>query len=179
MKGERISFGQLKEVMPIPDLIGIQTKSFADFLQKDVAPDKRKNEGLQSVFRDMFPRKADGSRNYSGIEFVEYEVVEGDSDLPELLKSGKNYEASIFAKFRMQGNSQKDIRDERLLLVLPELEPARLHPAQEEVERLIGGDVGEVLVVRPGHELAERAVRERVAPLSSVHRALLPLRRVW
>ena len=70
MKGERISFGQLKEVMPIPDLIGIQTKSFADFLQKDVAPDKRKNEGLQSVFRDMFPRKADGSRNYSGIEFV-------------------------------------------------------------------------------------------------------------
>ena len=69
--------------------------------------------------------------------------------------------------------------DERLLLVLPELEPARLHPTQEEVERLIGGDVGEVLVVRPGHELAERAVRERVAPLSSVHRALLPLRRVW
>ena len=125
MKGERISFGQLKEVMPIPDLIGIQTKSFADFLQKDVAPDKRKKEGLQSVFRDMFPRKSDGSRNYSGIEFIEYEVVEGDSDLPELLKSGKNYEASIYAKFRMQGNSQKDIRDERILMgKLPLMTPS-------------------------------------------------------
>ena len=105
MKGERISFGQLKEVMPIPDLIGIQTKSFAEFLQKDVPADKRRREGLHSVFMDMFPTKEEGSKSYSGIEFVSYEVVEGDRDLPELLKRGRNYQADIYANFRMKGNS--------------------------------------------------------------------------
>ena len=65
MKGERISFGQLKEVIPIPDLIGIQTKSFADFLQKDIPAEKRRREGLQSVFMDMFPAKEEGSKKRS------------------------------------------------------------------------------------------------------------------
>ncbi|MBP5300370.1 MAG: DNA-directed RNA polymerase subunit beta, partial [Victivallales bacterium] len=116
MKGERISFGQLKEVMPIPDLIGIQTKSFAEFLQKDVPADKRRREGLQSVFMDMFPTKEEGSKSYSGIEFVSYEVVEGDRDLPELLKRGRNYQADIYANFRMKGNSSKDIREERIFM---------------------------------------------------------------
>ena len=114
MKGARISFGQLKEVMPIPDLIGIQTKSFADFLQKGVAPEKRKRDGLQSVFMDMFPTKESGSKNYSGIEFLKYEIEDGDSDLPELLKAGGNYQADIYATFRMKGNSSKDIREERI-----------------------------------------------------------------
>ena len=114
MKGARISFGQLKEVMPIPDLIGIQTKSFADFLQKDVAPEKRKRDGLQSVFLDMFPSKESGSKNYSGIEFLKYEIEDGDTDLPELLKAGGNYQADIYATFRMKGNSSKDIREERI-----------------------------------------------------------------
>ena len=114
MKGNRISFGQLKEVMPIPDLIGIQTKSFADFLQKEVAPEKRKRDGLQSVFLDMFPTKESGSKNYSGIEFLSYEIVDGNTDLPELLKSGGNYQADIYATFRMKGNSSKDIREERI-----------------------------------------------------------------
>ena len=114
MKGERISFGQLKEIMPIPDLIGIQTKSFAEFLQKDVDPEKRKRVGLQSVFMDMFPAKEANSKNYSGIEFIKYEIVDGSTDLPELLKAGGNYQADIFATFRMKGNSSKDIREERI-----------------------------------------------------------------
>ena len=114
MKGERISFGQLKEIMPIPDLIGIQTKSFAEFLQKDVEPEKRKRVGLQSVFMDMFPAKEANSKNYSGIEFIKYEIVDGSTDLPELLKAGGNYQADIFATFRMKGNSSKDIREERI-----------------------------------------------------------------
>ena len=114
MKGERISFGQLKEVMPIPDLIGIQTKSFAEFLQKDTAPEKRKREGLQSVFMDMFPSKEANSKNYSGVEFIKYEIEEGSTDLPELLKAGGNYQADIVASFRMKGNSSKDIREERI-----------------------------------------------------------------
>ena len=32
---DRTNFGRLPDVLPIPDLIEIQTKSFQDFLQKD------------------------------------------------------------------------------------------------------------------------------------------------
>ena len=33
---DRINFGKLKEVLPIPDLIGLQLDSYRNFLQKDV-----------------------------------------------------------------------------------------------------------------------------------------------
>ena len=53
---QRKNFGCLKnEVLDIPDLIEIQTKSFADFLQKDTPPEERLNQGLQEAFKDIFP----------------------------------------------------------------------------------------------------------------------------
>ena len=116
MKGERISFGQLKEVLDIPDLISIQTKSFADFLQKDTPPDKRKLQGLQEVMVDTFPPKNSGNSNAFGVEFLRYEVVEQDRDLPMLLRSGGSYQADLYAGFRLKGASSKDIKEERILM---------------------------------------------------------------
>ena len=67
MKGERINFGRLKEVLPIPDLISLQTKSYSDFLQMDVPPEKRENHGLQEVLSDTFPPASSESKNAFGI----------------------------------------------------------------------------------------------------------------
>ena len=39
----------------IPDLTEIQTKSYARFLQYDSTSDKRKDEGLEGVLREIFP----------------------------------------------------------------------------------------------------------------------------
>jgi DNA-directed RNA polymerase subunit beta len=114
MKGERINFGRLKEVLPIPDLIELQTKSYADFLQMGTAPEKRKHVGLQEVLADTFPPAQSGSKNAFGVEFVNYEIVEGDNDLSELLKSGGTYQGDLFVTFRMKGASNKDIHEERL-----------------------------------------------------------------
>ena len=114
MKGERISFGRLQEVLQIPDLIGIQTKSFSDFLQKDVPADQRRHQGLQEVFMDTFPPKDSGSKNAFGLEFLNYEIKEQESDLQELLMSGGTYQADIYATFRMRGLSSRDIHEERL-----------------------------------------------------------------
>ena len=71
---DRKNFGRLRDVLPIPDLIEIQTKSFEDFLQLDVAPGMREYKGLQEVFRDIF--SADSTENGSGLEFLSYEVEE-------------------------------------------------------------------------------------------------------
>ena len=51
--------------------------------------------------------------------------------------------------------------EKRLLLVGPQLDAARLDPAEEELERLVGRDVGVGVGVRPGDEAAERAVAVR------------------
>ena len=114
MKGERINFGRLKENLQIPDLISIQTDSYRDFLQKDVIPSKRKYQGLQREFMDIFPPRSENNRNAFGIEFVKYEVVPNNEDLQEILKTGDKYSARLMVTFRMRGASAKDIREETL-----------------------------------------------------------------
>jgi DNA-directed RNA polymerase subunit beta len=41
--------------IPIPDLTELQTRSYEAFLQADVPRDKRKDQGLEGVFREIFP----------------------------------------------------------------------------------------------------------------------------
>jgi len=48
-------FGSLRPPHPTPDLTEIQTKSYSDFLQYEVPPEKRKDQGLESVLREIFP----------------------------------------------------------------------------------------------------------------------------
>lgn len=48
-------FSKVRDVVTIPDLVDIQRKSYADFLQKDASPTRRKNNGLEALFREIFP----------------------------------------------------------------------------------------------------------------------------
>ena len=50
---DRINFGKLADVISLPDLIEIQTSSYKDFLQMDVAPTRRRRVGLQTVFKEV------------------------------------------------------------------------------------------------------------------------------
>ena len=50
----RKNFGKILKIVDIPDLIGVQRESFGRFLQKDVAPEKRIDIGLQSVYNSVF-----------------------------------------------------------------------------------------------------------------------------
>ena len=52
---ERINFGKLREVIQPPNLIEIQITSYLDFLQKGVPEKQRKPQGLEAVFREVFP----------------------------------------------------------------------------------------------------------------------------
>ena len=48
-------FSKRGDALPIPNLIHVQQTSYQRFLQKDVAAEKRKNEGLESLMREVFP----------------------------------------------------------------------------------------------------------------------------
>ena len=49
------SFGKVHDAVEIPDLVAIQRTSYERFLQKDVAPTKRKCDGLEALLRETFP----------------------------------------------------------------------------------------------------------------------------
>ena len=53
----RKSFGKIKKIVEIPDLIGMQRDSYQRFLQMGVPPEKREDIGLQAVFKSVFPIK--------------------------------------------------------------------------------------------------------------------------
>ena len=48
-------FGSGLQTYDVPDLTKVQTHSYASFLQLDTPADKRKDEGLESVLREIFP----------------------------------------------------------------------------------------------------------------------------
>ena len=51
----RKDFGKIPSIVEIPNLIEIQKRSYEQFLQKDVAPERREETGLQAVFKSVFP----------------------------------------------------------------------------------------------------------------------------
>jgi DNA-directed RNA polymerase subunit beta len=51
----RKDFSKIKEVLEISNLIEIQKRSYDQFLQANVEPDKRELLGLQGVFKTVFP----------------------------------------------------------------------------------------------------------------------------
>jgi DNA-directed RNA polymerase subunit beta len=52
---ERRNFGRVPEILEVPNLTEIQTRKYEEFLQLDGEPARRKNTGLESVLREVFP----------------------------------------------------------------------------------------------------------------------------
>lgn len=67
----RRSFGKIKDIVPVPNLIEIQSRSFNEFAQLDFLPTERQLIGLEKVFRDIFP--IDYGDKMS-LEYVSYEL---------------------------------------------------------------------------------------------------------
>ena len=66
----RRTFGRIKKIIDIPNLIAIQKRSYEEFLQADIAPESRKDHGLQAVFKSVFPIK--DFNETASLEFVSY-----------------------------------------------------------------------------------------------------------
>ena len=65
-------FGKLKEVAQMPNLIEVQKASYDQFLMVDEPKGGRADEGLQSVFKSIFP--INDLRENCALEFVDYSI---------------------------------------------------------------------------------------------------------
>jgi DNA-directed RNA polymerase subunit beta len=109
---ERINFGKIREIIAPPNLIELQTNSYREFLQADLAPSKRKNLGLQAVFTEVFPIES-----YDGkcvLDFHSYEIGEPKMDWLECLREGLTYGAPLYVTFLLK--EEKGAKEEKVFM---------------------------------------------------------------
>ena len=66
------NFGTVHDTVEIPDLVAVQREGYEHFLQRDVAPTKRKCIGLESIFQETFPIESYDKKMV--LEYLYYEL---------------------------------------------------------------------------------------------------------
>jgi DNA-directed RNA polymerase subunit beta len=109
---KRKSFAKIAEAFDLPNLVEVQTKSYADFLQADVPKTKRKKKGLESVLQETFPvESVDGAIK---LEYINYTLGKPKYTIEECQKRGLTFAAPLRVKLRLR--TQKDIREQEVYL---------------------------------------------------------------
>jgi len=122
-KRVRKTFGHIREVAEMPNLIEVQKRSYDDFLMVKEPKGGRPNEGLQSVFSSVFPIKDFSER--SQLEFVRYEFDDPKYDVDECQQRDLTYAAPLRATLRLitfdvneetGARSVKDIKEQDVFM---------------------------------------------------------------
>lgn len=109
---KRMNFGKLKPVVNPPDMIDIQKKSYRDFLQTHTYPDRRKKQGLQEIFKEVFPTESYDGRYV--LDFVKYDLSSPRLSSLECLYEGQTYAASLRVTFRLKDGNE--VREENVYM---------------------------------------------------------------
>ncbi len=118
-KRVRKFFGKIEEVAEMPNLIEVQKASYDQFLLVQEPHGGRPNEGLQAVFKSVFP--ISDFSNSSMLEFVKYEFEPPKYDVDECRQRGMTYAAPLKVTLRLivfdideetGASSVKDIKEQ-------------------------------------------------------------------
>ncbi len=98
-KRVRKYYGSIREVAAMPNLIEVQKASYDQFLQVEKGDDGRAEEGLEAVFKSVFPIS-----DFAGtalLEFVSYEFEAPKYDVEECRQRGMTYAAPLKVTLRL------------------------------------------------------------------------------
>ena len=98
-KRVRKFFGKIQEVAEMPNLIEVQKASYDQFLLVQEPVGGRPDEGLQAVFKSVFP--ISDFSNTSMLEFVKYEFESPKYDVDECRQRGMTYAAPLKVTLRL------------------------------------------------------------------------------
>ena len=85
--------------MEVPNLIKAQVDSYNSFLQRNIHPNERQDQGLQYVFNSIFPIK--DTKGFYRLEFSDYVILKEKYDTDECVERNLTYNAPIRAKMRL------------------------------------------------------------------------------
>lgn len=95
----RHSFGRIPEAVKMPNLIEVQRASYEQFLQREVRSGLRKDQGIEAVFKSVFPIKDFNER--AVLEYVSYEFEDPKYDVEECIQRDMTYAAPLKVKLRL------------------------------------------------------------------------------
>jgi DNA-directed RNA polymerase subunit beta len=95
----RKSFGRIPEAVQMPNLIEVQRSSYEQFLQRETRSHERRIEGIEAVFRSVFPIKDFNER--ATLEYVTYEFEDPKYDVEECIQRDMTYAAPLKVKLRL------------------------------------------------------------------------------
>src|SRR5690606_13587551 len=95
----RKSFGTIREVTEMPNLIEVQKASYDQFLLVDEPSGGRGDEGLQAVFKSVFP--ITDFSNTASLEFVKYEFEQPKYDVEECRQRDMTIAAPLKVTLRL------------------------------------------------------------------------------
>ena len=97
---ERLYFGKFEEVIEPPNLIEVQSHSYDEFLQKEVAHHERSDTGLQAVFGEVFPIKSYDEA--IELDFVSYDIEDSRISSLEALRNSESFSAALYVTFKLK-----------------------------------------------------------------------------
>jgi DNA-directed RNA polymerase subunit beta len=109
---ERIYFGKIKEAVEPPNLIEVQLNSYVEFLQKDVPPSKRKNVGLQAVFKEVFPIQSYDDKVV--LDFASYDIGDPKMSALDCQREGQTFSAPLHVTFQLK--DEKGTKEEKVYM---------------------------------------------------------------
>lgn len=95
----RKTFGRHSSVAQMPNLIDIQKNSYDAFLQTGVAAEARKNKGLESVLKSVFP--IEDAAGTATLEYVKYDFGKSKYNVTECIQRGLTYSAPLKVTVRL------------------------------------------------------------------------------
>ena len=101
---DRVTFSTIPDIMEVPNLLAVQLESYANFLQSDIEPERRKNQGLESVFQSVFPIEAPKGKYV--LEYHGYTVGETKYSEEECKERDLTFAAPLKARLRLVINEQ-------------------------------------------------------------------------
>jgi DNA-directed RNA polymerase subunit beta len=116
-------FGSIREVAEMPNLIEVQKASYDQFLLVKEPEGGRPDEGLQAVFKSVFP--ISDFSNTALLEFVRYDFDPPKYDVDECRQRGMTYSAPLKVTLRLivfdvdvetGAKSVKDIKEQEVYM---------------------------------------------------------------
>ncbi|MCB2202055.1 DNA-directed RNA polymerase subunit beta [bacterium] len=109
----RTSYATVGDATEMPNFLEVQVKSYEDFLQADVAPDKRQRQGLHQIFSEIFP-VTDIHENFS-LDYVSFHLGPTRYTIDECRERNMTFAAPLKVTMRLvsrQGEGdQKEVKD--------------------------------------------------------------------
>ena len=117
---KRKNYAKIKECFELPSLVDIQISSYEEFLQEDVAKNKRHLVGLESLFKEMLPIQTPD--NAYSLEYMSYTIGRPKYTIEECLKTGMSYAGALRVRLRLK--TPKDTKEQEVYLCdLPLMTP--------------------------------------------------------